>query len=121
MPLIFFSSLAVAFSGAMMPGPLLTYTIRQSLQRGPYSGLVIISGHALLEAALIILIFLGVDVILQSTNAQITIGIAGGLLLIYMGADMLISALKKRVSIDLNSKNAKTGNMLLSGILNRRG
>jgi threonine/homoserine/homoserine lactone efflux protein len=116
-PLIFFSSLAVGFSGAMMPGPLLTYTIRQSLQKGPSSGFVIITGHALLEAALIILIFLGFDVILQSTNAQITIGIAGGLLLIYMGADMVISALKKRVSIDISGENAKTGNMLLSGAL----
>jgi threonine/homoserine/homoserine lactone efflux protein len=101
----------------MMPGPLLTYTIRQSLLRGPYSGLVIISGHALLEAVLIVLIFLGFDVILQSNSAQIFIGIAGGLLLVYMGADMVISAIKKRVAIAGGSENTKTGNMLLSGAL----
>ena len=52
MAMIFLSAMAVAFSGAVMPGPLLTYTIRQALSRGPKSGFVIIIGHALLEAAL---------------------------------------------------------------------
>ncbi|MFU8794854.1 MAG: LysE family transporter, partial [Dethiobacteria bacterium] len=117
MALIFFSALAVAFSGAMMPGPLLTYTIRQSLNAGPYSGFVIIAGHAVLELLLIVLIFMGFDIILQSDSAQSVIGIVGGLLLIYMGADMVINSLKNKVKIELDNKKSKPGNMLFSGFI----
>jgi len=117
MALIFFSALAVAFSGAMMPGPLLTYTIRQSLNAGPYSGFVIIAGHAVLELFLIVLIFMGFDIILQSDSAQSVIGIVGGLLLIYMGADMVINSLKNKVKIELDNKKSKPGNMLFSGFI----
>jgi len=56
--MIFLTALAVAFSGAMMPGPLLTYTIKQSLNTGAHSGFVIISGHAIMEIILIALIFM---------------------------------------------------------------
>jgi threonine/homoserine/homoserine lactone efflux protein len=115
MAMIFISALAVAFSGAMMPGPLLTYTIRQSLNAGPYSGFVIIAGHAVLELILIVLIFMGFDIILQSNAAQSVIGIVGGLLLAYMGADMVINALKNKIEIELNNNKSKTGNMLISG------
>ena len=117
MAMIFISALAVAFSGAMMPGPLLTYTIRQSLSAGPYSGFVIIAGHAILELALIILIFMGFDIILQSDSAQSVIGLVGGLLLVYMGADMVINSLKNKVKIELNNNKSKTGNMLFSGFV----
>jgi len=117
MAMIFISALAVAFSGAMMPGPLLTYTIRQSLSAGPYSGFVIIAGHAILELALIILIFMGFDIILQSDSAQSVIGLVGGLLLVYMGADMVINSLKNKVKIELSNNKSKTGNMLFSGFV----
>lgn len=117
MAMIFISALAVAFSGAMMPGPLLTYTIRQSLSSGPYSGFIIIAGHAILELALIILIFMGFDIILQSDSAQSIIGLVGGLLLVYMGADMVINSLKNKVKIELTNDKSKTGNMLFSGFV----
>ena len=116
MLMIFLSSVGVAFSGAVMPGPLLTYTIRQALSRGPKSGFVIIVGHALLEAALITLIFLGFDIILQSDVAQIVIGLVGGGLLTWMGADMGIGALRDRVEIKLE-EGKSSGNMVLSGVL----
>ena len=114
---IFLTALAVAFSGAMMPGPLLTYTIRQSLNTGVYSGFIIIAGHAVLEIILIALIFIGFDIILQSNAAQISIGIIGGLLLIYMGYEMIYSSLKNKVKIELEENKSSTTNMLLSGIV----
>lgn len=117
MLVIFLTALAVAFSGAMMPGPLLTYTIRQSLNTGPHSGFIIIAGHAILEIILIALIFLGFDIILQSNSAQITIGIIGGILLIYMGFDMIFNSLKNKLKIELEYDKSSTSSMLLSGIL----
>lgn len=116
MLMIFLSSVGVAFSGAVMPGPLLTYTIRQALSRGPKSGFIIIMGHALLEAALIALIFLGFDIILQSNAAQIAIGLIGGALLSWMGADMVVGALRDRVAIKVEEGKG-SGNMVLSGVL----
>lgn len=115
MVLIFLSALAVAFSGAMMPGPLLTYTISQSFNNGPFSGFIIIAGHALLEFLLIILIFLGLDTVLQSNYAQISIGIIGGLMLIFMGYDMIRSSWKNRISIEVKDNQASGKNMFFSG------
>ena len=100
-----------------MPGPLLTYAIKQSLNNGPHSGFIIIAGHAILELILIVLIFMGFDLILQSNTAQISIGIIGGLLLVYMGFDMIFSSLKKRVKIELNNNNSSTRNMFFSSIV----
>jgi threonine/homoserine/homoserine lactone efflux protein len=114
---IFFTALTVGFSGAMMPGSLLTYTIKQSLTHGPYSGFIITLGHALLELVLIILILLGLDIILQSDAAQITIGIAGGLMLAYMGADMMIKSIKNKISVHTDGERSGSRNMLLSGAL----
>jgi len=114
--MIFLSALILAFSGAMMPGPLLTYTIRQSLNNGPHSGFIIIAGHAILEIILIALIFMGFDVILQSNSAQISIGIIGGLLLIYMGSDMIFGSLKNKIKIELDNNKSGARNMLFSGI-----
>jgi len=114
---IFLSALGVGFSGAMMPGSLLTYTIKQSLAAGPRAGFIIALGHALLEILLIFLIFLGLDAILQSSTAQIIIGILGGLLLMYIGIGMIIKSARNKVSIQLDKQDATAKNMLLSGAL----
>ncbi len=115
MAVIFLSALAVGFSGAMMPGPLLTYTVKQALNTGPQAGLIIAAGHALLELVLITLIFLGFDLILQSPIAQTVIGIIGGALLIYMGAEMIVSALKNKVKLQLTQDSAVKRNLFFSG------
>lgn len=116
MTAIFLSALVVAFSGAMMPGPLLTYTVKQSLNTGPYAGFTIIAGHALLELVLVILIFMGFGTILQSGTAQVSIGIVGGLLLIYMGLQMICSSVKNKIKISPGKHNSGTGNMFLAGV-----
>lgn len=54
---IFSFSFLVALTGAMSPGPLLTYTIIESAKRerrGCLMGLWIITGHALQEMGIII-------------------------------------------------------------------
>lgn len=117
MAYIFASSLALGFSGAMMPGSLLTYTIRQSLANGPRAGFVIVFGHSVLELALLFLIFLGFDMVLQSDAAQIGIGLVGGLLLIYMGWDMMRSAAKNRLAVQLDEGGSGNKGMFVSGIV----
>ncbi len=116
---LFFSALTVGFSGAMMPGSLLTYTIQQSLKTGVRAGILISVGHALLELGLIFLIILGLGAALQSDAAQVAIGLAGGALLIIMGIQMLTGAARNTVRIQTGDGQAKAKNykMVLSGAL----
>lgn len=117
MATLFLTALGIAFSGAIMPGPVLTYTIRQSLVSGPKAGFLIMLGHAILEMALIGLIFLGFDVLLQSDAAQTAIGMVGGLLLVYLGYDMISSAIKNKVHIKVEGGRRGSRGMILSGLL----
>ena len=60
MLLLFLSAFVVGLSGAMMPGSLLTYTIRKVLSNGPRAGFMITLGHILLEFVLIIVLIFGI-------------------------------------------------------------
>ena len=51
MVLLYSSAFVLGLSGAMMPGPLLTYTIRKALAKGWKAGFIITAVHALLEIA----------------------------------------------------------------------
>ncbi len=117
MLLIFLTAMVIGFSGAMMPGSLLTYTIRQSLSVGPSAGFLITAGHAFLEIILIFLIFLGFDMVLQSSTAQVSIGIVGGLLLIYLGIDMITSARRDGLKVLVDYAPANAGNLFVSGMV----
>jgi len=117
MIILFMSAFVVGLSGAMMPGSLLTYTIRKALSVGPRAGFYIVLGHALLELALVIVIFMGFDMVLKSLPAQIGIGLIGGLLLAYMGCGMIYSAIKNKVSLQTEAENTASGNMVVSGLV----
>lgn len=117
MTTLFLTALGIAFSGAIMPGPVLTYTIRQSLVSGPKAGFLIMTGHAILEMALISLIFLGFDALLQSEAAQIAIGMVGGLMLVYLGYDMISGAIRNKVRIKVEREGGGSKGMILSGFL----
>ena len=90
--IIFSFSFLVALTGAMAPGPLLTYTIIKSAQagkRGYLMGLWIIIGHAILEIVIIIFLLLGFSFVLQNIIVVRIIGVAGGALLIYFGLSII--------------------------------
>lgn len=86
---IFLQSLLIGYSGAIMPGPLLTYTLDKSIRSGVSAGVLIIIGHGILEIALIILILLGAGKYLGTERAQLLIGIIGGFALLYFGFSMV--------------------------------
>ncbi len=100
---IFITSLMVAFSGAMIPGPLLTVTISESHQRGFWAGPLIILGHAILELALVVALVLGFKGIFTNHTFVGIIGFLGGLFLLWMGSDMLRGAIKKTMSFEISS------------------
>ncbi|HDP70653.1 MAG TPA: lysine transporter LysE [Actinobacteria bacterium] len=100
---IFITSMMVAFSGAMMPGPLLTVTISESHKKGFWAGPLIVLGHAMLELALVVALVFGFKRFFTSDMVVGVIGLLGGLFLLWMGSDMLRGAIKKTVSFEVNS------------------
>lgn len=115
---VFLQSLLIGYSGALMPGSLLTYTLDKSIKSGTKAGLMISIGHALLELVLVILIFLGIGKYLGTTTAQLAIGILGGIVLVLFGAGMIKDIYLGKVIIDFkNEPDGKYGNILIGGAL----
>jgi len=121
---IFVLSFLVALTGALSPGPVLTFTIYKSLEdkkRGYLAGFFIILGHSLLEFGLILVLLLGVSVFLQNIVFLTILGIVGGILLVIFGLFGIRSVYKKEVIInfDISEKDIKgyKGNSFLGGII----
>ena len=91
---VFWVSFILALSGAIMPGPLLTVTITESVKRGAWVGPAVILGHGLLELVLVILIFTGVGSYLKTNAVTSTISFTGGAVLLWMGWNMFLEAPK---------------------------
>ena len=88
---IFATSFAVALSGALMPGPLLTVTISESARRGARVGPQIIAGHAVLESGMVIILLLGVGPFLQSDSSFVVIAFCGASVMLWMAWGMFRS------------------------------
>ncbi len=112
---IFFTSFIIAFSGAMMPGPLLTVTISESARQGGWVGPKIIAGHAVLEIILIIGVLLGLAPLLQDEIFFIIIALVGGGIMIWMAWSMFRSLSHLEINSDIHT--SKQSNIYLSGIL----
>jgi threonine/homoserine/homoserine lactone efflux protein len=82
---IFAASFAVGFTGALMPGPLTTLAVRETMRHGFWAGPLLALGHSLIELALVIGLALGLSRLLDEDAVKAAIGIAGGLFLLWMG------------------------------------
>lgn len=108
--LIFSFSFLVALTGAMAPGPLLTYTIIKSGQtpkRGYLVGLWVIMGHALVEMVIIVGLLCGFSHVLQKPIVVRTIGVAGGTILIWFGISILKDLFMGTVAVDFFGSSEK--------------
>ncbi len=86
---IFGTSFLVGLSGAVSPGPLLAFNIRETVRHGFMAGPYVAAGHALLELATVAALTFGLTRIRDFQPAVAAIGILGGLFLVWMGAGML--------------------------------
>lgn len=112
---ITFTSFLVAFSGALVPGPLLAITIDHSLKKGFKAGPLIIAGHAILELLLILLIIVGFGDILKKRITLTFLSLAGGFLLVWMGLKMVKNAKKADIRGEINYTGDRSS--ILSGIV----
>ncbi len=100
----------VGLSGALIPGPLLAFTVADSLKRGAISGPLVIFGHALVEVFIIFLLILSAGRYLLEFKEYIFL--AGGGFLILMGYQMLKS--RGEVSKVSVARNPVVGGVLFS-------
>lgn len=99
LPLIFASSLLVAYSGALMPGPMLTVVVSESPQHGFAAGPLVVLGHAVLELTLIVALVVGLGSLLERHSVQAAVEIGSGAMLVWMGASMALAVVHGHVSL----------------------
>jgi threonine/homoserine/homoserine lactone efflux protein len=112
---LFSNSFVVGFSGAMMPGPLLTVDIAETPRSGWATGPVISIGHAIAEIMVVLLLSLGVVALAENGLATAVIGLAGGLALILMGGSMAWEILAGRVVYNYTENRPATRHRVLIG------
>ena len=98
--IVFGASFLVALSGAMSPGPLLTYTIMKTVQSGKHgylTGLWVITGHAILESAILIALLMGFSFLLKNSTVRFIVSLAGCFFLVYFGVSILVNVIRGKV------------------------
>jgi threonine/homoserine/homoserine lactone efflux protein len=97
---MYLSSLLIAYSGALMPGPMLTVVIAETPRQGLRAGPLVVLGHAILELTLLVLLVIGLGPILKHPSVQAVLQIVGGVMLIWTAVSMIVALVRDRVSID---------------------
>lgn len=89
---LFVTAFLIGLTGAMIPGPMTSVAVHHGVGLGWIAGPAMVSGHALLEAVMVIAIAFGAARFLTEPMFTGLIGIVGGLVLIYMGVGIVRSA-----------------------------
>lgn len=85
---VFSFSFLVALTGALAPGPLMSYTIIKTVKtrrRGYLTGAWVIAGHAILEFIVVLLLLFGFSFVFKNIIVIRVIGGIGGVILVFFG------------------------------------
>ncbi|MHB9131681.1 MAG: LysE family transporter [Armatimonadota bacterium] len=110
---VFFLSLLVGFSGALMPGPMFAVTVQQALLVGWSVGLWISIGHVLAELALFVALRFGLGDLLTRRTVTRVISVVGGAVLLYLAWGMFQTALHGVLAHGASAKGAMTYGKLI--------
>lgn len=113
--LMFFSSMAIAYSGAIMPGPMLAVVVAESPRQGARAGPLVVLGHGLLELVLLGLLVLGLGPLLERTGVQAVLSIVGGAMLVVTAAAMLVSVARGTARIEWGEAGGRAGGRAVLG------
>ena len=102
---LFATSFGVGFTGALMPGPLTTLAVRETMRRGFWAGPLLAAGPSLLELPLVIGLALGLSRFLDNDSVKAGIGIVGGVFLLWMGVHILGALPKEAPALALPQAN----------------
>ena len=109
---LFFNSFVVGFSGAMMPGPLLTVGIAETPRHGWQTGPIISIGHAIAEIVVVVVLSLGLVAVAENQIVTRVIGTVGGAALILMGSMMGDDIIKSRIKYESITVSKKSSTKL---------
>jgi threonine/homoserine/homoserine lactone efflux protein len=111
------TAFVIALTGAMAPGPLLTVAIEHTVSRGRLQAMLLMVGHAALEAVLLVGLAFGLQRILLMPAVTTSLSLVGGAFLLWMGSTMLRDAVTGRLRLDLEAREttASTAGPVLKG------
>jgi len=95
--------LLVGFSGAIIPGPLLAFTVFDTSRKKKMTGPRIVLGHAVWESVIILIILLGFGSLI--TQNILIIYVLGGIALAVIGVSMIRSK-GKEISMEKSRVNS---------------
>ncbi len=101
----------VGLSGALIPGPLLVYTIAESLRKGWKTGFYVIVGHAIVEILIMLLLLAGVSALMTSELFVKAVSLLGGAFMLYTAYGLV------RSRWTLQGRKAVTYGTVTGGIL----
>jgi threonine/homoserine/homoserine lactone efflux protein len=96
----------VGFSGAIVPGPMLTVSITETLKKGYRAGTSVVFGHMIVETSIIVLLAVGLSQIIGLKWPFIVISLVGGAFLVFMGLNLIKSG-KRKASIEITAEEPK--------------
>ena len=104
----------IALTGALIPGPLLTFVISHTLTYGKiWSGLLAGLGHCIVEAFIITSLILGLTNLFNFSLFQLVVNIIGGIALIVFGILNILTSRRWQIR---NSEPKMYANSLVGGI-----
>lgn len=93
------SAFVIGLSGAMSPGSYLVATITRTLTHGQLSAALMLVGHALLEAVLLIGFAFGLAAFLKQDTVMTVLALLGGAILLWLGQDLLRKTIRGTISL----------------------
>ena len=112
---IFFSSMVIGLSGAMIPGPMMSVAVTEAYKKGFWSGPLLVVGHAIPEFILAVLFALGLNTMLDNKSVVGIISVAGGLFLVWLAARIFIDV-HHGIALDLTEKQEVGWGPVMAGI-----
>lgn len=116
---IFVFAFVTGLSGALIPGPLLTFSIHAAARRGAHTGFLVVIGHAILEITIVVAIFAGASRFLANQTALRVVAGIGAAALGAMSVMMIRQVPKLSLSEIIASEKpvSKVENPILGGFL----
>lgn len=93
----------IALTGAMAPGPFLTVTITETIRKGRGAALMLLVGHAVLEAVLLVGFAFGLQTFLAGPTVAGVLAVVGGAFLLWMGGNLLTRAVRGTIGLHLET------------------
>ncbi len=112
---IFFSSMLIGFTGALMPGPMFSVCVSESYKKGFLAGPVMVLGHAIPELCLAILFALGLNRFLEDKAVVGVISVLGGAFLVWLAFSVFGEA-RQGITVDLTVKQDVGWGPLVGGL-----